>query len=349
LNGGALSQEELAHYEYALNPERIAQRPLPRRADARLLCWERDGSFSDRRIEDLPARLRPGDLVILNDSKVLPARLFGQSAGGGKLELLLLRPASPQPGWWALCKPGRKLQPGSEFSVEGGSRIRVVATREDGARRIERVDEGSLEQLASEFGHMPLPPYIRRPDEKSDRERYQTVYAKHSGSVAAPTAGLHVDEELLAAMRDRGAEVQTVTLHVGLDTFRPLEEAQLASGRLHGERFRVGAAAMRALHQARADGRRIIAWGSTSCRVLESLPDSLPEAMEGETTLFIRPGYRFRFVDVLLTNFHLPRSSLLMMVGAFAGQRWRSAYEHALAAGYRFYSYGDANWIERLP
>jgi S-adenosylmethionine:tRNA ribosyltransferase-isomerase len=344
-----LSDDRLARYDYALGPESIAQRPLPRRADARLLCWERDGSFTDRRIGDLPGRLRPRDLVILNDSRVLPARLFGRGAGGSKLEILLLRPADPEPGWWALCKPGRKMQPGSEFLVEGGSRIRVVAKREDGARRVERVGDGSFEQLASEFGHMPLPPYIRRPDEESDRERYQTVYAEHLGSVAAPTAGLHVDEELLVAIRERGATVQTVTLHVGLDTFRPLEEAQLASGRLHGERFRVAVAAMQALSTARATGGRIIAWGSTTCRVLESLPDRLPEAMEGETTLFIRPGHPFRFVDVLVTNFHLPRSSLLMMVDAFAGDRWRSAYEHALTAGYRFYSYGDANWIEGSP
>jgi S-adenosylmethionine:tRNA ribosyltransferase-isomerase len=341
-----LSDDPLALYDYELPLKSIAQRPLVRRRDARLLCWASDGDFVDRRISDLPECVRPGDLVVVNDSRVLPARLLGRSRGGGKLELLLLRPAEAGPGWWALCKPGRRLQEGTEFETEDGSTLRIVSVREDGARQVERVDGGSLEQLAEQHGHMPLPPYIKRPDEEFDRERYQTVYAAALGSVAAPTAGLHADAQLLDDLRERGVRVAPVTLHVGLDTFRPLEEQQLASGRLHGERFRVCAETLAALEHTRAAGGRIIAWGTTACRALESLPAQLPAEVVGETKLFIRPGHRFRWVDVLITNFHLPRSSLLMMVDAFARDRWRVAYEHALARGYRFYSYGDANWIE---
>lgn len=344
-----MNADPLAAYEFALPEERIAQRPAERRRDARLLCWMADGSFVHRHVAELGELIRPGDLIVLNDSRVLPARLLARADTGGRVEVLLLHSAGEGSGWWSLAKPGRKLQPGAEFTAEGGVRLRVLETADEGLRRIERVDGGSLEALAEESGHMPLPPYIKRPDEPGDRERYQTVYARHTGSAAAPTAGLHIGEGLLADFEERGARIATVTLHVGLDTFRPLDEERLAHGRLHGERYLIPGDTLRALSEARARNRRIIAWGSTSCRVLESLPDELPDAAGGETTLFIRPGHRFRWVDVLVTNFHLPRSSLLMMVHAFAGDRWRAAYECALENEYRFFSYGDANWIEAMP
>ncbi|HKI84870.1 MAG TPA: tRNA preQ1(34) S-adenosylmethionine ribosyltransferase-isomerase QueA, partial [Candidatus Krumholzibacteria bacterium] len=224
----------------------------------------------------------------------------------------------------------------------------VVGERlERGMRRVWLEDGGSPLDYAQRHGHVPLPPYIQRADDEVDSERYQTVFAKETGSVAAPTAGLHFDEDLLAALDEKGVQRAFVTLHVGPGTFLPLSEDELRRGSLHAERYLVPRKTVEAVKRCRARGGRVVAVGTTACRSLESLPAEPEEEVSGTTSLFIRPGHRFRWVDVLLTNFHLPKSSLLLLVAAFAGERWREAYAHALRHDYRFYSYGDANWIER--
>ncbi len=344
----------LTSYDYPLPPERIAQRPAQRRTDSRLLIWKADGSLRDGVIAELPTLLREGDLLVLNDTRVFPARLLGEklgrsstdtAVGGARVELLLLEETAPAE-WVALARPGRRLPEGVGVRLEGGARVTVGKDLGQGRRQV--LFEAGLEVLdyAWKWGHMPLPPYIHRSDEDFDRERYQTVFARRNGSVAAPTAGLHLDEELLEACARRGAEHAFVTLHVGMGTFRPVDAEDLRRGRLHRERVWVPSCTVRALKACRARGGKVVAVGTTVCRALESLPAELEGDWSGSTELFIRPPYRFAWVDVLLTNFHLPRSSLLMLVAAFAGSRWRGAYRHAVEKGYRFYSYGDANWIE---
>ena len=296
------------------------------------------------RFRELPSLIRPGDVVVLNDSRVIPARLLPRRAGGGAAEVLLLARESDG-AWRALVKPGARIRAGDILSLGGDDAVAIVARLDSGERRVRLRGPGGDDAVLERHGHVPLPPYIARPDTTDDRERYQTVYADPAGSVAAPTAGLHFTTALLAAIEANGAKVARLTLHVGLGTFRPVTALDPARHRMDAESYVVPEAAARAIAAARERGGKVWAVGTTTTRVLESAAaeDGRVRAGAGATSLFIRPGYTFRAVDRLLTNFHLPRSTLLMLVCAFAGtERTLAAYREAVLRGYRFYSYGDA-------
>jgi S-adenosylmethionine:tRNA ribosyltransferase-isomerase len=335
-----------ADFDYPLPAGAIAQRPLPRGA-GRLLALDREGPERHRRVRDLPALLRAGDLLVVNDTRVIPARLFARRPGGGALELLLVeRLAAAE--WEALARPAAKAREGTVLELEPGLTAEVVGRGGAGRRRLRF--SAPIEPHLERLGHVPLPPYIRRADEAADRERYQTVYARRPGAVAAPTAGLHLSAELLAALAAAGIERTEITLHVGPGTFKPVTAERPAEHRMERERYEIGEEAAAAVQRARAAGRRVVAVGTTVVRALETAAAASGEVAPGAgvTELFITPGFRFRVVDVLLTNFHLPRSTLLMLVAAFAGrERVLAAYAEAVAAGYRFYSYGDAMLAER--
>ena len=339
---------KLADFDYDLPPEAIAQAPAEARDAARLLVIRREGGeLEDRQVRDLPELLRPDDCLIVNDSRVIPARVLAEDAAGRPVELLFLEAETPT-RWRALVRPGRRCRPGATLAV-GAARLAVLAIAEDGARVIERRD-GTVDDVLATPGPPPLPPYIARHAKPAgeDWERYQTVYARTPGSVAAPTAGLHFSETLLARLRTRGVEVHAITLHVGPATFRPIEAVRVDTHVLPPERAKVSAATAAAVNAARRQGRRVVAIGTTVTRTLESAAaeDGRVAPLDGLATLTLRPGHRFRVVDALLTNFHLPRSSLLVLVSAFAGRELiLRAYRHAMAAGYRFYSYGDATLI----
>jgi len=338
-------------FDYALPPERIAQTPVEPRDHSRLMRLDRaTGDITHHHFYDLPSLLRPGDLLVFNDSRVIPARLYGRRAGtGGQVELLLLRRERPN-YWQCLGRPGRRLRPGESIAFEGGLRARIVERGEGGLLWAELSDESLVERV----GQTPLPPYIH--EALADKERYQTVYARRdkSGSVAAPTAGLHFTPELLERLRTSGMELAYVTLHVGLDTFRPVEEEDPREHKLHTEFWELPQATADAVNRAVSEGRRIVAVGTTSVRTLEQAAllaeragDAQVRAGAGWADLFILPGHRFRLVGAMVTNFHLPRSSLLMLVSAFADrERILAAYQSAIQAGYRFYSFGDAMLIE---
>jgi len=334
-------------FSYDLPEESIAQEPAPR-GESRLLVLNEEGPGRHRQVGDLPQLLRPGDLLVLNDTRVIPARLFGQRQEGGKTEVLLVEKVGDRE-WEALVRPGRRARPGTEIAFEGLT-AEVVEKRADGRHRL-RFSE-PVEPHLDRLGHVPLPPYIRRPDRESDRERYQTVYARHPGAVAAPTAGLHFTADLLEEIAGAGIGIARVTLHVGLGTFKPVSAERVEDHRMESERYEVGEETAEAVQRTRAAGGRIVAVGTTVVRTLESA--ALAGGGEvrpgrGATELFITPGFRFQAVDVLLTNFHLPRSTLLMLVSAFAGrERVLAAYEEAIREGYRFYSYGDAMLAQRL-
>lgn len=335
-------------FDYHLPPERIAQTPVEPRDAARLLVLRRDQPELEHRIfRDLPLYLRPGDALVLNDTKVMPARLVGERAGsGGRVEFLLLKRLG-QDTWETLVKPGRKARPGATV-VFGGGRLEatVLDTTAAGGRIVAFRYNGLFEQVLEELGRMPLPPYITA--ELSDPDRYQTVYAREWGSAAAPTAGLHFTPGLLERIRNQGVQVVFLTLHVGLGTFRPVQVEEVEAHRMHAEYYEVTPAAAAALNGARAAGARIIPVGTTALRTLESVttPAGVVEPGSGWTDIFIYPGYRFRATDALVTNFHLPRSTLLMLVSALAGrERILAAYAEAIRHGYRFFSFGDAMLI----
>jgi S-adenosylmethionine:tRNA ribosyltransferase-isomerase len=336
-------------FHYDLPPDLIAQRPLPRRADSRLLVVGPGEELQDRGIRDLPAQLRPGDRVIFNDTRVIPARLYGTKDSGGRVEVLLERLLDDRE-LLAQVRASKPPRPGSAITIEGSpSRLRVQAREGEFFRLVVDGDQSALEMF-EHAGHMPLPPYIERADEAGDRERYQTVFARNPGAVAAPTAGLHFDEALLAAIRARGAQIHTLTLHVGAGTFQPVRVDDVAGHRMHAERYCIPASLIEAVEAARREGGRVVAIGTTCLRALEAAAQETGGLRPGwnETRLFITPGYRFRVVDALLTNFHLPESTLLMLVSAFAGHaRVMRAYAHAVAQRYRFFSYGDAMWLTR--
>jgi len=349
----------LSDFDYPLPEELIAQHALEDRAASRMLvlhrarqCWE------DRTFRDLPEYLHPGDCLVLNDSKVFPARLYGHRAGThalpigkknparreyltGQVEVFLLRPEAGDPRTWqALVHPGRKMRTGERILFDGGLECEITGRGAYGERTVRFDYEGDLYAKFNEIGHVPLPPYIRRSDEPGDRARYQTVYAAHPGSVAAPTAGLHFTPEMLAACRRAGAEIAYVTLHVGLGTFQPIREQKVEEHRMHAEHFEITAENARKMREA----KRLVAVGTTSVRTIESA--GALEASSGDTEIFIYPGYRFRHTGAMLTNFHLPRSSLLVLVCAFAGTEFMlAAYRHAVEQRYRFYSYGDCMLI----
>ena len=339
-----------ADFHFDLPPELIAQQPLPERSASRLLhvAPQFAGLLArDLRFTDLPRLLQPGDLLIANDTRVLPARLFGQKASGGKVELLLERVVGETEALVQL-RSSHAPKAGSQLSFGPDVTAEVLGRQDEFfLLRFARPIVPILEQ----WGHVPLPPYIRRDDGPGDRQRYQTVFARERGSVAAPTAGLHFDEPLLAAVSARGVEIRTLTLHVGAGTFAPLRPHQLKTGRLHAERLEVTAELCAAVAECRKRGGRVIAVGTTAMRALEAAGESGQlRPLRGETSLFIRPGYVFRIVDAMVTNFHLPESSLLMLVCAFGGtERVLAAYRQAVASRYRFFSYGDAMFLERAP
>ena len=339
---------DLAELDYDLPPALIAQAPAPSRDASRLLLIDRARqTFEDRVFADLPEVLRPGDCLVVNDSRVIPARVRARDADGRAIELLFFEREDDR-RWWALVRPGRRCRPGAEL-VAGSARLSVVGAAADGPRLVERLD-GTIEDLLATDGLPPLPPYIAHfvAPTAEDRERYQTVYAEPPGSVAAPTAGLHFTEALLGRLGAGGIEVHRLTLHVGPATFRPITAPRVEDHVLAPERMLVPAATADAVNRARAEGRRVVAVGTTTTRALESAaaPDGRVTPGARAAGAYLVPGHRFRVVGALLTNFHLPRSSLLVLVCAFAGRELvLKAYRHAVGAGYRFYSYGDATLI----
>lgn len=336
-------------FHYELPDELIAQRPLPERTGSRLLVLDGEtGRHEDRRFADLPACLREGDLLVLNDTRVIPARLYGRKPTGGRVEIVIEEVTGAAR---ALVHLGSNKPPreGMGVNLEHGGTARVLARRE-GLFDVAFDLPGPLEEYLEEHGHVPLPPYIRRGDEAEDRERYQTVFARRPGAVAAPTAGLHFDRAMLDRVRGGGVEIARVTLHVGAGTFQPVRSERVEDHVMHSERAFVGEETARAVNRTRERGGRIVCVGTTAVRSLESAAsaDGRVRPFSGDTRLFIYPGYRFRVVDAMLTNFHLPESTLLMLVCAFAGTKnVLAAYRHAVSERYRFFSYGDAMFLTR--
>ena len=339
----------LSEFDYALPQELIAQRPARERAQSRLLHV--DGSrLTDLSFSALSQLLSPGDVLVVNDTRVIPARLRGRRETGGRVELLLERILAPDEAWMQLAASHPPKKPGGRILLDGGAMATVL---ERDGRFVRLLLDASLpfDAYLERHGEVPLPPYIARSLEPADAERYQTVYARERGAVAAPTAGLHFDEPMLAQLRARGIVIASLTLHVGAGTFEPVDEQDLSQHRMHAERYEIPPATVEAIAAARAAHRNIIAVGTTTLRALESAATRESVCVgAAETALFITPGFRFRIVDRLLTNFHLPRSTLLMLVCAFGGfDKIRAAYAHAIGKRYRFYSYGDAMLLERDP
>jgi S-adenosylmethionine:tRNA ribosyltransferase-isomerase len=342
-------------FDFELPADRIAQHPVRPRDAARLLHIGPDG-FADRHVGDLPRLLRAGDVLVLNDTRVIAARLLG-ARGAVPMEILLHRSTgemdAQQCTWLAFAKPGKRLKVGHVITFDDGLTAEVLEKSPEGLvkLRFNRPEPAFIAALAR-VGHIPLPPYMKRDDAPADRSDYQTVYAARDGAVAAPTAGLHFTPALFAALDAAGIRRVTVTLHVGAGTFLPVKADDTADHVMHAEWGEMTADAAAAINAARAAGGRIVAVGTTSLRLLETAAreDGTLAAFSGDTRLFITPGYRFKAVDLMMTNFHLPRSTLYMLVCAFAGmERMRAGYAHAIAAGYRFYSYGDACLLEKAP
>ena len=334
-------------FNYFLPEEQIAQTPVEPRDHSRLMVLNvRDDSVEHRHFYDIVEYLFPGDVLVVNETRVIPARLLGTRAGGGACEVLLLRQIAPKK-WETLVRPGRKLRPGTEVVFGDGSlTARMLESTDAGGRIVEFFCEGTLEAKLDELGEMPLPPYIH--EKLEDKNRYQTVYARQDGSAAAPTAGLHFTPELLDKIRQKGVEIVPVLLHVGLGTFRPVKVEDVEAHEMHSEYFEVTPAAAERINRARAAGGRVIAVGTTSVRTLESASteDGVLRAGADWTKIFITPGYHFRMVDGLITNFHLPESTLIMLVSALYGrEKTLRAYETAVREGYRFFSFGDAMFI----
>jgi S-adenosylmethionine:tRNA ribosyltransferase-isomerase len=352
---------DISQFDFDLPPDLIAQEPPAARGFSRLLVLHRNsGECVDRRFADLPAILRPDDLLVVNDTRVFPARLLGRRLpGGGAAECLLVRrvdgdySSRAMAVWEALVHPGQRLKEGSRLVFgDGGTVIHgeVLARRFHGRRTVRLwTEHGELDQAIDAIGHVPLPPYIKRADDATDRERYQTIFAEPRGSIAAPTAGLHFTPELMAALEARGIERAVITLHVGYGTFQPIRVHDVAEHRMQEEQVEVSSETAAALTRALAARRRIVAVGTTTTRALESLrvtADGEVQPLSASTNVFIMPGHRFQLVSALITNFHLPRSSLLLLVSAFAGpEHLLQAYRHAIERRYRFYSYGDAMLI----
>jgi S-adenosylmethionine:tRNA ribosyltransferase-isomerase len=368
----------LSDFQFDLPPELIAQQPLAQRDASRMLILDREKlAWVDSAFRSLPDLLRGDELIVVNNARVIPARLFGRREGvrsekpgrnrrtvreflSSEIEVLLTRQVAPEE-WEALVRPGRKMRVGERVEFGDGELSAEVLSRgEYGLRRIRLTAKGDVTQAIERLGHMPLPPYISREDEPADRERYQTIFADHPGAVAAPTAGLHFSPAILEKLRQRGIEMASITLDVGLGTFQPIHEDEIDQHQIHTERYEIPAAAAAAICKARRDGRPILAIGTTVVRALEDAAaksaarhgekwdpaKSLVEPGPAEASIFIKPGHTFRVVNELLTNFHLPQSTLLILVSAFAGREFiLQAYRHAVEARYRFYSYGDCMWI----
>jgi S-adenosylmethionine:tRNA ribosyltransferase-isomerase len=359
----------VSEFDYRLPEELIAQEPLATREASRLLHLDRhSGEAQDLCFRDFPELLHPGDLVVFNNTRVFPARLYGHRSGSksqplsarnpasrdflqGQIEVLLTRQLSQEPNEWeCLVRPGRKIGVGEKLFFGHQELVAEVVHRGTfGERRIQFGPVANFFELIERFGHVPLPPYISREDSQSDRDRYQTVYARERGSVAAPTAGLHFTPEILSRLKRRGVETAEITLHVGLGTFQPVRVEKVEEHRLHSESYSISAEAAASVNRALEEKRRVVAVGTTTVRTLEyAAKDSGQlQAGRGEADLFIYPGFNFRVVSAMLTNFHLPQSTLLMLVCAFAGkEQVLAAYRHAVAERYRFYSYGDCMFVE---
>ncbi|MFO1311650.1 MAG: tRNA preQ1(34) S-adenosylmethionine ribosyltransferase-isomerase QueA [Burkholderiales bacterium] len=339
----------LSDFDYELPPELVAQVPAATRSASRLLHVDGD-ALHDLAFTALPRLLAPGDLVVFNDTRVIPARVRGTKPTGGRIELLIERIVGEREAW-AQVRASHAPRVGTRIDLPGGAHA-IVEERSDRFHRLAFEGTGTLHAWLERFGEVPLPPYIARHADEADRERYQTIYAREPGAVAAPTAGLHFDDAVMAALAERGVGRAFVTLHVGAGTFQPVQADDIARHVMHEEWFAIPAATALAVAQTRARGGSVIAIGTTTLRALESAADPEGSVAPGvaSTRLFITPGYRFRAVDRLLTNFHLPKSTLLMLVSAFAGyDRIRSAYAHAVAERYRFFSYGDAMLLRRSP
>ncbi|MBE3589361.1 MAG: tRNA preQ1(34) S-adenosylmethionine ribosyltransferase-isomerase QueA [Firmicutes bacterium] len=334
-------------FDYELPEELIAQEPLPDRDASRLMVLRRATQEIEHcRFYQLPEILAPGDLLVLNDTRVLPARLTGRRATGGAAEILLLHPEGESGRWRALARPFRRLRAGETLSFEGGLVATIVDKAEEGEVVVQLDAPGGWKRALQAAGQVPLPPYIRKT--LKDPERYQTVYAREEGSAAAPTAGLHFTPRLLEELGRRGVETACLTLHVGLGTFRPVSAERVEQHRMHAEWYRLPPETAAAVERARARGGRVVAVGTTVCRTLETraTDDGRVEPGSGWTDLFIYPGFRFRAVDALITNFHLPKSTLIMLVSAFAGREFvLEGYRRAVESRYRFYSFGDAMLI----
>lgn len=339
---------QTSDFFYALPQELIAQTPIADRASSRLLVYNKsDGSLTDTIFSTLPQYLKPGDVLVRNTTRVIPARLFGvREDTGGVMEFLLLRRVSGD-DWECLVKPGRRAKTGLSFVINEELRATVLESTEDGGRIVHLSYDGIFEEILDRAGQMPLPPYIT--ERLADRERYQTVYARERGSAAAPTAGLHFTNALLEEIRQKGVIIVDILLHVGLGTFRPVSAASVEEHHMHSEYYEVTEQAASEINAARNRGGRIVAVGTTSCRTMESVTDELGvvHAGCGWTDIFITPGYRFKAVDALITNFHLPESTLLMLVSAFTTREdMMRAYDHAVKERYRFFSFGDAMFIQ---
>jgi S-adenosylmethionine:tRNA ribosyltransferase-isomerase len=360
---------QVSEFNFHLPEELIAQEPLANRSGSRMLHLNRaSAALSDLSFTDLPDLLRPDDLLVLNNTRVFPARLFGKRSGAraqplspsnpasrgflqGRVEVLLTKQLSVEPNEWeCLVRPGRKIGIGERlfFGDNDELQAEVIDRGTFGERRLRFDLVADFSSVVERLGHVPLPPYIGRDDISTDRERYQTVYAQERGSVAAPTAGLHFTTEVLQRIRQRGIEIAEITLHVGLGTFQPVRVERVEDHKLHSESYQISAQGAETMNRARDAGRRIVAVGTTTVRTLEHASLSgMISAGSAEANIFIYPGYQFRTIDALLTNFHLPQSSLLMLVSAFAGKdRTLAAYKHAVEQRYRFYSYGDCMFIE---
>ncbi|MBE5862319.1 MAG: tRNA preQ1(34) S-adenosylmethionine ribosyltransferase-isomerase QueA [Lachnospiraceae bacterium] len=331
-------------FYFDLPQELIAQDPLEDRSASRLLHLDRlTGEVSHHVFKEVPSFLKPGDCLVLNNTKVIPARLLGQRESGGHVEVLLLS-RKESDVWETLVKPGKKCKPGTKLSFgDGLLKAEVLETLEDGNRKIRFFYDGIWEEVLDRLGEMPLPPYITH--KLKDKNRYQTVYAKYEGSAAAPTAGLHFTKELLAQIESQGIKIVYVTLHVGLGTFRPVKEENVLDHHMHSEWYQVSPEAAQTINETKASGGRVICVGTTSCRTIESAAgeDGKVMAGSGDTQIFIYPGYRFKVLDGLITNFHLPESTLVMLVSALAGREHvLAAYQEAIKERYRFFSFGDA-------
>jgi S-adenosylmethionine:tRNA ribosyltransferase-isomerase len=344
----------LSDFDFELPPDRIAQHPADRRDGSRLLRLDRaTGVYSDRTFTDLPGMLADAGigLLVVNDTKVIPARLYGEKPTGGKIEFLLIAPEEDGAAWTTLAKSSKPLKQGADISLRGGYSAKVLEAQGEGRYKIAFRDPEQARKAMESEGFAPLPPYIHREptmgeaSRREDLTRYQTIYAREEGAVAAPTAGLHFTDEVFNDLDELGIERVSITLHVGEGTFLPVRVDDVENHRMHSEKFEISAKTAEAINKAKADGKKIAAVGTTSCRALESSCDESGKVLPfvGSTEIFIRPGFEFRVIDGLITNFHLPKSTLMMLVSAFSTREAiLAAYGHAVDSGYRFYSYGDA-------
>ena len=340
---------EVSEFNYNLPEELIAQTPIQKRDESRLLVLNRETqSIEHKTFKDILDYLKPGDCLVRNNTKVIPARLYGKKETGANIEFLLLKRIEGD-FWEVMVRPGRKLQIGTKvFFGDGLLEAEILEVLDGGNRRVKFKYDGIFNEILDQIGLMPLPPYIK--ERLKDKDRYQTVYAKYDGSAAAPTAGLHFTEELLEQIKQKGVEIANVTLHVGIGTFRPVKVEKVEEHDMHSEHFYIKQEDVEKINKAKMNGNRVISVGTTSSRVLESIADEstgLVKAIEGDTKIFIYPGYKFKCVDALITNFHLPESTLIMLVSALAGKDYiMKAYNEAVEQKYRFFSFGDAMFIQ---